>query len=63
MDLTITFNLDNAAFEDGAEFEASNILRALAHGIEGLVDMAGHDIDTPIRDSNGNTCGRLAITH
>ncbi|MCK5610709.1 hypothetical protein KAR91_53040 [Candidatus Pacearchaeota archaeon] len=57
MDITITINTDNAAFEGAEVEEVSRILSEIAWKIE---DDASID-DMSIRDINGNTVGHLTI--
>jgi hypothetical protein len=54
--IVIKIHTDNAAFEDGGGSEVARILRHLADEYEGA--RHGFYICEPIRDSNGNTCGR-----
>ena len=61
MTLTITIEMDNAAFEDeGPATEAGRILRRLAEDIEGaeLPDGAGRNL----RDINDHYCGGWNVT-
>ena len=57
MDITITINTDNAAFEGAEVEEVSRILSELAWKIE---DNAYID-DCSLKDVNGNTVGHLTI--
>jgi len=62
MDITITINTDNAAFEDNAGGEIARILRVTAAQFEeneGYLEKAVHG--TPCRDFNGNTVGRIEV--
>ena len=52
MRLTITMDLDNAAFEDGEE--VSRILRDLAADLEGFASTDGDCGPYPLMDLNGN---------
>lgn len=64
--LTITINLDNAAFhndttgEPDAGPEVACILGSLARGLPPLLEEL-HPEPMTIRDSNGNTVGEVAI--
>ena len=61
MDIRITINTDNSAFEDHPEIETARILRVLADRIyaDGDIDA---DYDHPLKDINGNTVGSLTAT-
>jgi len=55
MQVVITFNTDNAAFEDsdgGIQGGIYNVLRDIADRV------VEQESDFPIRDTNGNTIGR-----
>ena len=62
MQLTITINLDNAAFEDPKEL--GRILR----GAAAIVDIAdircelAPGLESALLDSNGNSAGKMEIT-
>ena len=59
MDITITINTDNDAFQDSMlRYEVSDILRELSEEINrfGIVNK-------PLRDINGNTCGKVEISN
>jgi hypothetical protein len=60
MEITIIINTDNAAFEDENEgAEVARILRRLAREIYGGVNLVpGCD---PLRDINGNQCGKVVV--
>ena len=60
MDITITINTDNAAFEDDPASEVAGILRDLA----GLIYRQGVTTGTSygLLDSNGNTVGSVEVT-
>ncbi len=62
MQITITINTDNAAFEDNAETEVARTLansaRNLADGLTTIILGA-----TKLRDINGNTVGAVEIKH
>jgi hypothetical protein len=61
MELTITIDTDNAAFEEaGVEFEAARILRAFARTIENNGMPIGST--WKLRDINGNTVGAAETT-
>ncbi len=53
MELSITVNLDNAAFEDN-ETELQDVLRQIVIYDDGLV--------RNLRDTNGNTVGHYVVT-
>jgi hypothetical protein len=55
MYLKIVFGMDNAAFDDGYELEASRILKIIADKIEFGLNYA------PILDINGNLIGDFVI--
>jgi len=65
MELNISINLDNAAFEDNCDKELSDIFKGI---IQGLQLVAGEEQpwqgppthSRAILDSNGNTIGRFA---
>lgn len=61
MKLTITVEMDNAAFEDNNGTEAARILRAIATRIDGMNWPAG-DV-APCIDINGNVVGTAKVTH
>lgn len=54
MQLTITVNLDNAAFEDNPEEELKRVLAQVTGFSDGLT--------RTLRDSNGNTVGHYVVT-
>jgi hypothetical protein len=60
MKLTITFNMDNAAFEDNSGTEAARILRKLAARIDGEECTVGDVM--PCIDLNGNNVGSAEVT-
>ena len=60
MNITITLNTDNAAFEDDPGAEVARILKRLAGELEGVTLDAGDY--AKLLDSNGNTVGRYAVT-
>lgn len=53
--LTITVELDNAAFDDNLGPELARILTTYAHAIQGADDLPC--LIRTLRDSNGNTVG------
>lgn len=55
MKLTLTINMDNAAFADAPLAEAVQILR------RAIEDMENGWARKPLRDSNGNEVGRFDI--
>lgn len=61
MNLNITINLDNAAFQDG--YEAARILRDVAIVIErrGKCENINHDDMLLLWDANGNKVGKAII--
>jgi hypothetical protein len=69
MQITITINTDNAAFEDGAEIEVARILADYARRLnDGLTNLELTSVlNNPrgryaLRDSNGNTVGSVRVT-
>lgn len=56
--ITIIIDTDNDAFADMPGQEVAGMLRDLA-----LVFARGGFPGERLRDSNGNTCGSVAITH
>lgn len=60
MQLTITIDCDNAAFEPCDGTEAARILRECADIMDGL-DLIYLD-DATLRDANGNQVGRVRTT-
>jgi hypothetical protein len=57
MRLAISFDMDNAAFEDAPAAEAARILREIAKAVEADDSPNGN-----IRDANGNRVGSWEIT-
>ena len=59
--VTIKINTDNAAFDDeaGGAKEVAHILRKVAQTLDSAYLFNG--IGT-IRDTNGNTCGKVVVT-
>jgi hypothetical protein len=55
--LTITINMDNAAFADDADGQLMDILATIGNRITGYGEQSGN-----LRDFNGNTCGSYKIT-
>ena len=53
----IEISLDNAAFEHNASEEVARILREIANKV-GLFSWLNEKTAYPVRDVNGNTCGR-----
>lgn len=61
MQLTISFNCENDAFQDGQhDLETARILRDVANDIEVGCYYEG---TTPVRDINGNTIGSINIQY
>jgi hypothetical protein len=61
MTITITINCDGQALDDGQTIELVRILRQLtthAETVLYIASLAGY----PLRDANGNTVGRVAVT-
>ena len=56
MKLTITINMDGAAFEDDPQTETERILRELIYS-RAFNNSDGGDL----RDANGNTCGQWEV--
>jgi hypothetical protein len=62
MTVTITIDTDNEAFRTnpyGPHIELNSILRDLATKIAYDMRLNNHTL----RDSNGNTCGQMTVTH
>jgi hypothetical protein len=61
MDITITINTDNAAFDGDLTWE---LRRVLEHSLDMIICMAADGLDSPrnLYDINGNTCGDVTIT-
>lgn len=59
MRLTITIDLDNAAFEEGGAEEVARILASVAERIPDPLDQTGGDLS--LHDANGNWCGAAWI--
>jgi uncharacterized protein (UPF0297 family) len=57
MDITITINTDNSAFEDSRDSEIARILHELADKIESR----GINGVNKIRDFNGNQVGSVEV--
>lgn len=55
MDITITINTDNAAFQDDAGIEVARILRQLAGNLE--LWQGKNEFSLGLRDINGNKVG------
>ncbi len=62
--LTLTIDMDGAAFEGYAGDEIAGILRKLVTKIEPIGDRSNMDVidGTALTDSNGNTVGKLEVT-
>ena len=60
MEVKITINCDNAAFEDAPEQELGRLLMELAQAIQ--VEPMDYLDGRKIRDINGNTVGSLEVT-
>lgn len=59
MDITITINTDNAAFEDDYAREVERILLDVARRIKHEGREAGASFS--LRDINGNTVGKVVV--
>ena len=53
----LSINTQNAAFEDGAEYEIARILREIADKVEN----AGAESAANVLDYNGNRVGRYSL--
>lgn len=53
MKITITFRTENSAFVDDYDAEIEHILKQVKAHLKGC------DLHTALRDSNGNTIGRV----
>jgi len=62
MTLTITIDLDNAAFADCNYIEVAEILRTLADAIEEGPELRPGTVLTAPMDGNGNTVGTVRVT-
>lgn len=61
MNVNITFNTDNAAFEDSFLME---VTRVLARAKGALIESENTTtIRRPLTDSNGNRIGTVSISH
>lgn len=60
MKLTITMDLNNAAFADGGTEEIGRILADLATRLPDPLDQTGGTLS--LHDANGNHCGTAEIT-
>ena len=62
--LKICINTDNAAFEDeNLGSEISRILKSYANAIECVIDPdSSWELETRLRDINGNTVGQVKLT-
>ena len=60
MNLTISINLDNAAFEEDLGTELASLFQEIEQKFQGihLLNTAAH----AIRDTNGNTVGSFQIS-
>lgn len=67
MNITITLNTDNAAFDadnGGPEVEVARILREYAESLEcGITNIvfSPHVLKARLRDINGNVVGRVEV--
>jgi hypothetical protein len=59
--LTITIDLENAAFEDGNGYEVAGILRDLAGDLDDT-QLREDGLRMRLRDSNGNSVGLAEVT-
>ncbi len=61
MKLTLTIDMDNAAFESpNAGPEAARILRHVARKVDGYTGLK--DFECPLMDINGNRVGQAEVT-
>jgi hypothetical protein len=60
MTLTITIDMDNAAFEDDTEGECARILKDLAEKIDKGFGPTEYG-NVTLRDVNGNTVGKAEV--
>jgi hypothetical protein len=60
MRLTLSFNLDNQAFDDCNGSECASILEGLAHELE--VQDLEDGCSGKLHDSNGNNVGQWKVT-
>ncbi len=63
MKLHVEIDMDGAAFEEGLSHgnRASEVRTILLSLLRGRMDLGGED-ESPLVDSNGNTCGRAWTT-
>lgn len=61
MDITITINLDNSAFEDCNGNETARILRKLADTLDETRINSDFQSPYPLRDLNGNKVGHVEV--
>ena len=59
MKLTLTLDMDNAAFEDSPGQEAARLLRSAARKVEGCEP--GDQDSFMLLDSNGNRVGHVTV--
>ena len=63
MKVSITFECDNAAFEDDFKSELRHVLRKAEALVEGSIIPGSCLVETrKILDSNGNTVGRVMVS-
>jgi hypothetical protein len=63
MKLAINIDMDNAAFEDGWQMEAMNILKEIGNDqIHRIPNSPECTITLKLRDTNGNTVGSIAVS-
>mgnify|MGYP003142098948 FL=1 len=62
--LKISINTDNSAFADeNLGSEISRILKSYANAIESIIDPdTSWELETRLRDINGNTVGQVKLT-
>ena len=61
MELTVTIQMDNAAFDDHPQVEVAAILRDLTARVEAYAHLAP-GVDLSLYDSNGNWVGNAIVT-
>jgi hypothetical protein len=62
MRFTLEIQSRGAAFEDDATYELARILRSVADSLEAYGPTSATGAEYAVRDINGNTCGRYALT-
>jgi hypothetical protein len=61
MQMTITINMDNAAFEPDKGTEVARILRETADAVDGFTFISRNPYSRELHDINGNTVGKAVV--